>query len=115
MTILSPGVPATPVAPTYTIATDVTPTSVTIHWTQLSNTLANNKNCSITGYYLEYAVLGTGSYSGLTPTTYIASSSFTQASGFEPGTNYTYRVSAVNAQGTGSSSPTLLVLTDAVP
>ncbi|MEM3006881.1 MAG: fibronectin type III domain-containing protein [Candidatus Nitrosotenuis sp.] len=88
-----------PGAPTNLSATAVSPTQVNLIW----NAPSNIGSSPITGYKIEVK-LGSGSYSTLTSNTGTTSTTY-QHTGLATGTTYTYKVSAVNSAGAGSTSP----------
>ena len=86
-----------PSAPTGLVATPVSPTQINLSW----NAPSSSGGSSITGYKIEVRS-GTGSYAILTST----QNSTTKYShtGLTTGTNYSYKVSAINSVGVGPSS-----------
>jgi len=92
--------PATtaPNPPSGLTATAISSTQISLSWTAPSN----NGGSVITGYKIEEKN-GTGTYSVLVANTGNTNTSYSR-SGLATGLTYTYRVSAINSIGTGSSS-----------
>ncbi|HEY8109540.1 MAG TPA: fibronectin type III domain-containing protein, partial [Candidatus Nitrosotenuis sp.] len=87
---------AVPGAPSLS-ATAVSATQVNLSWSA-----PNNGGSAITGYKIEYKS-GSGSYSVLVANTASASTTYSHT-GLTSGTAYTYKISAINAIGTGNAS-----------
>ncbi|QLH08830.1 hypothetical protein DSQ19_04450 [Candidatus Nitrosotenuis sp. DW1] len=87
-----------PGAPTGLTAVPVSPTQVNLSWT----TPSNNGGSAISGYKIE-SKSGSGSYSVLVSNTASTSTIYSHT-GLVTGTVYTYKVSAVNSIGTGTTS-----------
>jgi hypothetical protein len=86
-----------PGTPTGLVATATSATQINLSWTAPSN-----GGSAITGYKIEYKS-GTGTYSVLVANTATASTTYSHTS-LTTGTTYTYKISAINAIGTGSVS-----------
>lgn len=90
-----PGVPQAPGAPTAT----ATGEGAQLSWTAPSN----NGGADITGYRIRSASNGSSSYSTLVANTGSTATSYS-VTGLTNGTPYQFRVSAINAEGTGYES-----------
>ena len=95
--------PAPSAAPTSVRVSAVTSSSITVQWGVVD---CIHRNGDITGYSVQYGVVGSGS----TETVSVSGSSVTEAtiSSLMLSTNYTIQVAAVNSAGTGvySDPPT---------
>jgi titin len=87
-----------PGAPTNLVATQVSSTQIDLSWTAPSVTGGS----AITGYKIEVKV-GSGSFSNLVANTASTATAYSHT-GLTAGQAYTYRVSAINAIGTGAAS-----------
>jgi len=87
-----------PGAPTNLVATQASSTQINLSWSAPSSTGGS----AITGYKIEVKT-GSGSFSNLESNTASTSTSYSHT-GLTSGTIYTYRVSAINAIGTGAPS-----------
>jgi titin len=88
-----------PDAPTSPSATAISSTQVNVFW----NPPANDGGSAITGYKIEYKI-GSGSYSILVANTGSQTITHYSHTGLTSGTTYTYKISAINAIGTGATS-----------
>ncbi|HEV2193363.1 MAG TPA: fibronectin type III domain-containing protein [Nitrosopumilaceae archaeon] len=86
-----------PNPPTGLTATAVSTTGINLYWTA-----PNNGGSPITGYKIEYKI-GSGAYSVLAANTANTTVSYSYT-GLKGNTTYTYRVSAINSVGTGTTS-----------
>jgi len=89
---------STPGTPTGFTATTASPTQINLSW----NAPSSNGGSAITGYKIEVNS-GSGSYTTLVSNTQSTTTSFSHT-GLTTGTTYYYRVSAINAIGTGAST-----------
>ncbi|RJQ24382.1 fibronectin type III domain-containing protein [Candidatus Parcubacteria bacterium] len=89
---------STPGTPTGLTATAASPTQINLSW----NAPSSNGGSAITGYKIEVKS-GSGSYTTLVSNTQSTATSFSHT-GLTTGTTYYYRVSAINAIGTGAST-----------
>jgi predicted phage tail protein len=87
-----------PDPPTNLATTAVSPTQVNLFWSAPSS----NGGSAITGYKIEYKI-GSGSYAILVPNTQSTETLYSHT-GLTTGQSYTYRISAINAIGTGVPS-----------
>lgn len=98
-----------PSAPTNLSATAVTTGQINLGW----NTPVNNGSSQVTGYEVQRSTNGGTTWSILTLNTGSTVTTYSDY-GLTPSTTYTYQVSAINSQGTGSASNTASATTDAV-
>jgi titin len=86
-----------PSAPTGLVATAVSATQVNLSWSA-----PTNGGSAITGYKIEYKS-GISTYSVLVANTASTAATYSHT-GLTTGTTYTYKISAINSVGTGSTS-----------
>lgn len=91
----------TPDQPTGVTASAISPTSIILNWSPPQN----NGGSPITGYKIDYRVVPNTSYTTLGTLNNVTTYTHT---GLVTGKTYIYRISAINAIGTGSPSPEVL-------
>ena len=98
--------PAPSAPPTSVSVSEVTSSSITVQWGPVD---CIHRNGNITGYSVQYKVMGSGN----TQNMFISGGSATEAiiSNLTPSTTYTVRVATVNDAGTGELSSRLLIVT----
>ena len=103
--VLSPTAPSAP--PPEVDVTDMTSTTITVQWGEVP---CIHQNGAITGYSVQYGVMGSGN----TQTVTVSGASTTQTtiSGLMSSTTYSIRVAAVNSAGTGVYSDPIIEETD---
>ena len=89
-----PTVPSVP--PPGVTVTDVTSSTITVQWGEVP---CIHQNGAITGYSVQYGVMGSGSTQTMTVSG--ASTTQTTITGLNPSTTYSIQVAAVNSAGTG--------------
>ena len=90
-----------PTAPTNLTATTATATQISLSWSAPSK----NGGSDITGYKIEVSTDGSSNWTNLVADTALTTPSYNHT-GLSAGTTRHYRVSAINAVGTGSASAT---------
>ena len=88
-------------------ATVESSTNITVQWGEVP---CIHQNGAITGYSVQYGVVGNGSTENMTVDG--ASTTQTTISGLNPSTNYSIEVAAVNSAGTGVYSEPRTQLTE---
>ena len=76
--------------------TDVNSSNITVQWESVP---CIHQNGAITGYSVQYGVMGSGNTETMTVSG--ASTTQTTISGLNPSTTYSIQVAAVNSAGTG--------------
>ena len=104
---LNVSLPAPSAAPTSVSVSAVTSSSITVQWGSVD---CIHRNGDITGYSVQYGVVGSGS----TQTTSVSGSSVTEAtiSSLMSSITYSIQVAAVNSAGTGPYSDTVFATPD---
>ena len=103
--VLSPTAPSAP--PSDVTVTDVTSSTITVQWGEVP---CIHQNGAITGYSVQYGVMGSGSTQTMTVSG--ASTTQTTITGLNPSTTYSIQVAAVNSAGTGEYSDPITAMTD---
>lgn len=90
-----------PGAPTGLAASEISPSQIRLSW----NAPSSNGGSAITGYKIERSTDSGSTWSTISSNTQSSGTTYTD-SGLGAGLTYTYRVSAINSQGTGQPSNT---------
>lgn len=92
---------------------DITPTNIKITWTALT-TATETGNCTVSGYYLQYALSSSSTWTALTTTSYTLLY-YSWTGPYTAATSYKFKVTAYNTVGAGTTSAEATALTDTVP
>ena len=104
--VLSLTAPSTP--PSSVTVTDVTSSTISVQWGSVP---CIHQNGDITGYSVQYEVMGSGN-TQIGMVSGDSSGGMTTISGLTPSTNYSIRVAAVNSAGTGVYNDTVTARTE---
>ena len=101
--ILSPAPSAAPTS--FNITDDITATTITVQWGPVN---CSEQNGDITGYIVQYGVVGSGNTQNMT----VDSGDNATISSLVPSTNYSIQVAAMTSEGIGPYTDSLTARTD---